>query len=471
VPDGLSLALTSLSEPMERPNDPFVTESMTDAAHAERFAEAYGLDLRFDHRRGTYLVYRAPLWRPDADGHVYRLAIDFARARQAQALQIPDRKLREQVVQHFIRAESKAALDRLVGLAKFQPPIADTGAWDVNPLLLGAPNGVIDLRTGKLRPGDPADRITMSVRVPYDPDATAPRWQRFVSEILSGDDELVSFIHRYVGYGLTGLTSEQLLALFYGRGTNGKTTFLNSLTFVFGDYAHNMPFSTIELKQRASIPNDLAALDRKRFVTASETNDGTRLNEARIKALTGCDSITARFLHSEWFTFQPVAKFVLAVNHKPTVTDDSLGFWRRIRLVPFLRMFSGTDRDPTLEEHFRTVEAPGILRWAVEGCLEWQAQGLGEPTAVKDATSEYQTDSDPLADFIAECCESAVTAVSKAGALHDAYHKWADRQRLGKAERLNGKEFGRRMAERFVRKHTKEGWFYHGVKLMTSRLW
>jgi putative DNA primase/helicase len=446
-------------------------EALTDSAHAERFAQVYGESVRFDHRRGLYLVYRSPFWRPDEDGQIYRLAIEFARARQAESLDLPDRSARERAVQWCIRAESKPQLDRLVGLAKMLPPIADTDAWDTEPYLLGAPNGVIDLRTGKLRAGSPDDRITRSMRVAYDVHAAAPRWRRFIAEIFNNDVELMAFIQRFVGYCLTGCTHEQVLVLAQGGGENGKGVLMHTLLWLFGDYGANLPFSALELKQRASIPTDIASLNGRRLVTASETSDGVKLNEPRIKALTGCDPITARFLYREEFTFQPVAKFWLAVNHRPSVSDMSHGFWRRLKLVPFTRTFSGHERDPHLETYFKTIEAAGILRWAVEGCLEWLASGLGSPAAIEHATADYKVDSDPLADFLAECTEADAAAITRAAAAQEIYGKWADRQRLSKHDRLSAKELGKRMAERFERRHRSDGWVYSGFRVVTDKLW
>lgn len=446
-------------------------EHQTDAAFAEKFAATHGLDFRYDHRRGVWLHFRSPRWRPDVDGEVYRCAIQFIRDCQADAVDIVDREHRKKALDFAMRAESKAAIDRLVGLARYLRPIADAGeGWDRDPWLLGVLNGVVDLRTGELRPGDPADRITMSTGAAYVSGAECPRWWQFLAEIFGGDEALIDFVWRFVGYTVSGMTSEQILALFYGRGGNGKSVFLDVVAFVLGDYAHNLPFSTIELKQRASIPNDLAALERRRFVTASETNDGTRLNEARIKALTGCDQMTARFLHGEWFSFRPVAKFVLAVNHKPVVRDDSPGFWRRIRLVPFLQSFEGRRRDDGLAETLK-AEAPGILAWAVHGCLEWQRRGLDAPAVVTQATGEYREDSDPLAEFLVSCCEAEPDAVTKAGAAQEAYARWAETQRLDKGDRLSAKDFSRRLGERFPRRHTREGWHYDGLRVVTGRLW
>lgn len=245
---------------------------------------------------------------------------------------------------------------------------------------------------------------------------------------------------------------------------------MHVVAHVLGEYFANMSFSTIELKQRATIPNDLAALEGKRLVTASESGE-VRLNEPRIKALTGSDPVTARYLYGEPFTFTPSAKFILATNTKPIVADNSMGFWRRLKLVPFTRSFLGSARDEHLEGYLKTHEGPGILRWLVDGCQAWQRDGLGEPAAVRDATDEYRADSDPIADFLAECCESAVTAVTRGADLFEGYGKWADKQRLSKLERLTAKDFGRRMAEKYTRRHTNSGKVYDGVRLIKETLW
>jgi putative DNA primase/helicase len=455
--------------PARAPKPP--TLSLTERAHAERFAARYANQIRYHHRRGVWLFFDDPIWRVDRNDQIVIAATDFARECQKAAVDLPaDQKAK--TIAFLLRAELKSGLDHAIALAKSCPPLNDPGdGWDADPWVLGAPNGIIDLRTGTRRPGRPEDKITLSVAVPFDPDAPAPGFAQFLAAVFDGDADLVTFVQRFAGYALTGATTEQVLALFYGLGANGKTTLINLIGRVLGDYSHNLPFATIELRQRAAIPNDLAALEGKRFVTASETNDGSRLNEARIKALTGCDPISARFMHSEWFTFRPVAKFVLAVNHKPVVLDDSIGFWRRIRLVPFARTFTGAERDDRLEDRLFTTEGAGILTWLVRGCLDWQAHGLGAPAVVREATSDYQLDSDPLADFVHECCEPDPAVRTPASTMHEAYAKWADKRRLKGADRLNDKEFGGRMAQKFDRKHTERGKVYLGVKLTTGQLW
>jgi putative DNA primase/helicase len=251
-----------------------------------------------------------------------------------------------------------------------------------DPWLFGVENGVIDLRTGSLRAGRQKDFITMHSDLPFDASAKAERWEQFLREIFDGNEEVIDFVQRAVGYSLTGLTSEQCFFACWGAGSNGKTTFLEMLRQVLGSYAYNAPFSMLELTARGSIPNDVAALVNRRLVTGSETNELSRWNEQRVKVLTGCDDITARFLYNEFFTFTPIAKFWLAFNHKPIVDDASHGFWRRVRLIPFLHRFEGAAADQDLMKKLR-AESPGILAWAVRGCLKWQQEGLGIPEIVK----------------------------------------------------------------------------------------
>jgi putative DNA primase/helicase len=284
-----------------------------------------------------------------------------------------------------------------------------------------------------------------------------------LSEVFDGDATLADYVQKLAGYSLTGQTGEQIVVMGHGTGGNGKGTFYNQLMAMAGDYGCVMPFSTIELHQRSAIPNDLAALDGARLVTASETQDGTRLNESRIKALSGCDPLTARFLHAEFFTFRPVAKFWLAVNHQPIVRDDSHGFWRRMRLLPSTQTFAV---DPTLDPTLR-AELPGILAWAVRGCLAWQVEGLATPAAVLDATARYEQDSDVLGGFIDEAIDLDPGAEVRAADLYQHYKHWADSHGLAERERFTAQGFGRKVAERFRRVKTKTGSVYLGLSRRT----
>ncbi len=431
-------------------NDP-ADYHLSDSGNAGLFAELHGQNVRFDFRRAQWLVWTGHHWGRDDDGKLIRLAQDVARRRYQDAPSIPDREEAKRAAKFALDSENKTRVMAMLDLARSRVPIADSGEdWDPNPMLLGAPNGVVDLRTGDLRAGRRDDRVSLVAGVPYDPGAVCSRWLQFLFEIFDGKEDLIEFVQRAVGYSLTGDVSEQCLFVLHGTGANGKSTFLNAVRHVAGDYGYNMPFSTMELDQRSSVPNDLAALVGRRLVTSSETNEAMRLNEGRVKALTGGDPITARFLHREYFTFRPVATFWLAVNHKPRVTDDSHGFWRRVRLVPFTQQFPG---DKHLEAQLN-AEAPGILTWAVQGCLAWQQRGLDAPDCVRNATEEYRRESDLLEEFIAEHIEeSGSEVVLPIRDIVAAYERWADSEGLRGRERLGSRSLRSRLKSRWPKRH------------------
>ena len=437
----------------------------TDAGNAELFARLYGDRLRFDHRRKRWLTWQGQWWTLDSDAEVVRLAIEAARRRYEQGASIDDLKEREAEARWSIAGESRMRIEAMLSLAKAAKPIADAGErWDADSWVLGVDNGVVDLKAGRLRMGRPDDRMTMHAAGSFYSDAECPRWEAFLQEVFGGDEELIDFIWRAVGYSLTGDTSEHCVFICHGAGANGKTTFLSTLRGVLGAYGHNMPFTTIEMQGRSSVPTDVADLAGRRLVIATETDERTRLNEARLKALSGGDTISARHLYSSYFEFKPVAKFWLAVNHKPRVEDDSYGFWRRVRLVPFLQTFKGNSADKRLDQKLR-AEADGILAWAVRGCREWQERGLEAPEVVRMATDQYQQESDPTAAFLTDGCVVAAGAVASASVLYKAYRAWAEEQGLRPWEVLSSTRFGRRMGERFEKRHRDKGNVYEGVGL------
>jgi putative DNA primase/helicase len=449
---------------------------LTDLGNAEAFVARYSGVVRYDHRRGEWLVWKDHYWEAGATTRVRALGHEHVRAWQREAVQIQDYVRRKEVLDFCLRLERSAAFDNMLKEARVKDPIALRGdEWNQDPWLLGCPNGVVDLRTGERRDGRPDDHITMITSAPYDPTADCPRWWQFLREIFRVGDEpdadLIDFVWKLCGYMLTGVTTEQIVVMCHGRGSNGKSLMLNTLSAVLGGYADSLPAGSLQFKRDEGIPNDLAKLVGRRFVTLIESNDGARFNEARLKSLTGEDRISARFLHGEFFNFTPVAKFVIAVNHKPIVKDDSPAFWRRIRLIPFLQTFSGANRDDNLKAILLS-ESAGILFWAIQGCLEWQKTGLPKPEAVLEATETYRSDSDQLGDFLSSSCDTQdESATCTAAEAFKAYTLWATEQGLGKLDRLTANGLGRLLGERFRRKVTRTGPVYGGVKVLTSRLW
>jgi putative DNA primase/helicase len=299
------------------------------------------------------------------------------------------------------------------------PDALDAGSW-----LLNVENGTLDLRTGELRPHRRDDLITKIAAVDHDSRATCPTWLAFLDRVLGGSQELAAFLQRAIGYSLTGEATEQVLFLLYGTGANGKSTFLETARALLGEYAIQASFDTFLAKQDVSREHALARLRGARFVSGSEAEAGARLNEVLVKTLTGGDAVTARFLYREFFEYEPRFKVFLAANHKPTIKGSDHAIWRRIRLVPFTVTIPEQERDPKLREKLR-AELPGILNWALEGCLAWQREGLGEPPEVKDATAEYREDMDTLAPFITERCETFPDSRGGSTELYKAYATWS----------------------------------------------
>ncbi len=439
----------------------------TDAGNAELFAESYREKLRFDHARQRWLIWTGNRWEEDNQVQVFPMAKRAARYRLgtvAKRLKEDDKDYKSEVawcMESEHRHRIRAALD----LARAERPLSTSGKeFDNDPWLLGVENGVVDLRTGKLRAARSEDWITLSTRVPFDEHAPCPRFTQFLHEIFEQDRELVEFIWRAIGYSLTGSVKEQCFFACHGMGANGKTTLLDVLRHVLGEYAFHLPFSTFELKQRSAIPNDLVRLASRRFVTAIETAEGARLNEALIKTLTGSDPITARLLYKEFVTFEPTYKPWLSFNRKPIIVDDTHAMWRRVKLIPFNRKFEKDEDDKDLLEKLK-AEAPGILAKAARACLEWQQGGLGTPRAVSEATKEYQEESDHVAAFLGEVCPLGKGLAAPCADLYERYKQWADQNgeiplvRKQFTERLEAKGFSKK-------RHGHENvWVWVGIGL------
>jgi putative DNA primase/helicase len=316
-----------------------------------------------------------------------------------------------------------ARINGIMAMAAVRLEVVATPAdFDADPWLFNVKNGTIDLRTGELAPHDRKNLITKIAPIAFDPRATCPRWERFLLEVMDGDQEMVDYLQRAIGYSLTGNTREQCFFVLHGFGRNGKSVFTNVLMEILGTYAKETQAETLMMRrQENGISNDVADLAGARFISANETEDGQRLAEAKVKGLTGGDRVKARFLHREFFEFMPSFKLWLRTNHKPTIRGTDDGIWRRIKLIPFTVSFEGKD-DKTLADKL-TAELPGILAWAVRGCLAWQNLGnLGEPESVKIATQEYRIDSDVVGRFTATLSPTEYVA----GELYQSFKDWCE---------------------------------------------
>lgn len=319
-------------------------------------------------------------------------------------------------------AQSASGIRAALTVAQTLMPCS-LAALDVDPMLLNVDNGTLDLRTGTLREHERGDRITKLAPVAFDAAATAPRFEAFIAEVLP-DDAVRAFVQRFLGYTLTGRTTEQLMMVALGEGNNGKSVLAELVRGILGDYAGNLPSSALMVsKHGRGTENEIARLKGARFVTAKETEQEKRLDEARVKDLTGADTITARFLFKEWFDFKPSFKLWFYSNYKPKIRGTDLGIWRRIALVLFGVIVPLERRDKDLLSKLQ-AEAAGVLNWLVAGCSAWQRDGLAPPDAVLEATAEWRGESDLVSQFIAECCIRGADKRASVAALYDAFTAW-----------------------------------------------
>jgi putative DNA primase/helicase len=400
----------------------------TDSGNAEYFAQMYGEQLRYDHKRQRWLIWnlKQNRWDEDTTGQVRQFAKQAARHRLRVAHNSEESEERTKEIGWALGSENRYRIDAALELAKAERPIADDGqGWDADPLLLGVANGVVDLRTGKLRDEKPEDKITKHSPVRYDPAATCPRFLQFLDEVFGGDQDLVRYVQKAVGYSLSGSTKEQCLFACYGVGSNGKTTLLEIILHIEGDYGIDLPFSALEAKRYGSAPGEGVDLPSARFAKSVEIEEGKRLDNARVKAWTGGDTTSVRPLYVNSFSFRPTHKHWLAFNHKPAIADNSPAMWRRIRLIPFLQRFEGRQKDDGLPDKLK-AEAPGILNWAIEGCLAWQRDRLEPPATVMQATRQYEQESDRVGAFIEECCVRDPESFVLSSDLWAAYQQWAE---------------------------------------------
>jgi len=367
-------------------------------------------NLRFTSLWSQWHLWNGERWVRDEKLRVFSLAQELCRAVAAGA-NSPG------VQRNINKAATRAAV---VSLARENPALAvGPDQWDADPWLLGTPSGGVDLRTGERLPPDPCRYLTRVTVAP--PGEECPLWRKTIREICGNDGGVVGFLQRWFGYCLTGLTREEMLLFFLGEGGNGKGTVIETIAAVMGDYAVTVPMTTLVQTRHSEHPTEIAKLFKVRLAVASETEDGGRINAARVKLLTGGDRLTARYMRADYFDFDPTHKLVISGNRPLILGRTDKAIERRWVTVPFTQRF---EPDKTLKERLRT-EAGGILAWLVEGCLEWQRHGLAVPKAVRKATDEYLSSQDDTAAFWDEHVEVAKTDESVAGRdLYDTWRQW-----------------------------------------------
>ena len=448
----------------------------------------------YDHAAGTWHEWQGDYWAEDETGqagYAINYVIDgygreadrqgkkelkLTKAKATQEVITECQKTRKELLKRIRLLQTAARKRNVLFLATLANGL--TGReWDKNPWLLGCENGVVELKTGKLRPGKQEDYIkTVAPAECKGLEQEAPIWNKFLKDTFNGDQDLVDYLQRLLGYGITGLKREHVLPILWGRGRNGKGTFLETIKYVLGPLAHKCKaeilLDTGRFKPSGSADADTLAFRGKRIIFAAETSERSRLNTGKIKELAGGDTLNARAPYGRRpIEFEPTHLLLLMTNNKPQIPAADYATWQRIHLIPFTLSFidkpdtKKNERlaDKKLPEKLKK-EAPGILAWLIKGCLSWQEKGLNPPESVIQATKKYQKEMDFISQWIDEKCIIDNNARMKAGEGYKSYRLWCED--LGH-KLYSGTRFGKDMKERFDWEKSTYV-FYIGIGLETT---
>jgi len=409
---------------------------LTELGNAERIAYEYGHTIKYVGEMG-WLIWDGKRWRYDTKKEIERITNKVLRGlyKSSDEMEIKWARMCER---RNIRMNSIKDLMPLVP--------GERDEFDKHKYLFNLENGILNLKTGKLQPHDRELNLTKITNVVFDEKEECPEWMLFLNQIFKGDNDLIEYMQRLAGYSLTADISEQSIYFLVGGGSNGKSTFVNIIKKIMGDYGLQTNSNTFIKKKDAGANNDIARLVNSRFVSAVESEEGEKLQESLVKTITGGEPLLARFLRQEFFEFTPEFKVFFTTNHKPIIGGVDDGIWRRVKIIPFTLNLKPHQRDKKLEEKL-SLEMPGILNWVLAGCLKWQKSGLKEPRVVAEATGNYKEDMDILAPFLSEVCyidePKNETIRIEAKELYNVYDKWC----FGSGERSLGNRSFYRMLE------------------------
>lgn len=446
---------------------------LTDMGNAERFIDRHGQNVRYCAPWDQWLYWDGVRWVADKLGTVREMAKDTILAILDEAKDELDPDRRNKVLKHAIASASGGRSEAMLRFAQTDPRIAILPEQlDQHPWLLNLANGTLDLERFELREHRREDLITKVLPVAYLPNAACPIWEWFIANVTLDRERreqpgLARYLQQLVGYCLTGDTTEKMLPMLWGPGDTGKTTFTEIMLALLGDdYATTTAESTIAAKSRGqeSPTNDLAALRGTRLVVVSETSEGMQLNEGRIKALTGRNPVSCRFLFQEWFTYLPEFKLFIETNHKPLIKGTDTAIWNRVKPIPFTNVVPKEQQDKRLPDKLR-AELPGILNWALAGLADWKQNGMQEPAVVTQSNAEYREHSDALGEFITERCQLGADAKVRSGILYRDYNAFMEERGL---RPLGDQKFSEAMRERGFQKKEEKGYgTWRGIALKT----
>lgn len=449
-----------IDQPKDYPN-----RSWDDTGNADRFMDRFGDLVKYSYIDNKFYVYDGSKWQKDDKGQVRQLIDATIQDMKNETITAPDGVEPEEIEKawqkHLKNSRNNSKKKALQDELKHRVPVMPN-EFDQDDMLLNVDNGYLDLSSGSLYPHDITKLFARQANYEYTDTMDAPTWLNFLNDIFDGDAELITYMQKAIGYSLTGSTKEQVMFILFGKGRNGKSLFVETISEIIGNYARNIRADSLMVKQSGGVNNDIAALNGARFVTSSEPNEGFRFDEGLIKQLTGGDRITARFLYGEDFEFTPKFKIWVSTNHKPIIRGTDDGIWRRMMLIPFTVQIPEHKVDKELKYKLLR-EAPAILDWMLEGALLWQKEGLNMPGVVEKASREYRQEMDVIEQFLDEMCERGRERQAPAGELFKKYREWA---RENEEYMMSKQKFSQKMKEKFEYKKTKNGRFYEGVSFL-----
>jgi len=434
-----------------------------DTSNAQRFTAQHRDSVRYWHGRNRWVLWTKTHWHDDALARVVELAKETAKQILVEASQLPEDECKK-MARWAERSLNRDKINSMLALAQSDPKIATTTEkWDRDPWVLNFLNGTVDLRTGELRPHRKEDFITKVVRCNYVPELVGPRWLHFVHQTFG---DLADWIQKAVGYTLTGVTSEKAAFLLWGPTDTGKTTFLTTLREVFADYSTLIQIDTLMWSKNVdnNTNADLADLRGARLAVTSETEEGQRLREAKLKKITqGMGEIKAIRKYENPILFNETHKLWLDCNHQPIIHGADDAIWNRIIPIPCTHQVKDAEKDNALKSKL-LHEADAIASWTVKGAIRWQSEGLGRPSLILETRARWREDMDTIGQFVTECCEQQCGSSARAGELYEAFKSWSIKQGYEHVMTLTA--FGLRLVDRgFQKDKDRKGRFYCGLSL------
>lgn len=459
----LRYALSKLFDNQEETKE-FPIRSYDDTGNADRFIDRYGNLYKYSYIANKFYIYDGMKWKIDDKGSIRKLIDEMIESIKDEKIihgdDVTEEEAREFFQKYYKKTRGTQAKKNIMNELMHRRP-ATPDDFDRDDMLINVANGYIDLTSRELYKHDINKMFSQITNTDYTEKMQPAVWLDFLNDIFAGDQEVIRYIQKALGYSLTGSTREQIMFILFGKGRNGKSIFVEVISEILGDYSNNMQAKSLMVKKNDNVNTDIARLSKARFVTSSEPNEGFRFDEGLIKQLTGGDKVTARFLYAEEFEYTPKFKIWVSTNHKPIIRGTDDGIWRRLVLIPFDVQIPEEKVDKDLKYKLLR-EAPAILNWMAEGAYMWMQEGLAMPEKLKEASKAYRNEMDVIEQFIEDECKRVDDAKVKANELYELYKRWANDNG---AYKMSNKDFGQKMKEKFKYKRLKTGMYYFGIEI------